>query len=281
MDFIHRLNALNRFKRYFLFFFLIGQNVCFTKGPKFNRILSWIPSIFTIFLIIFSENYQSAKKFKEIERDHGVILQTLVWSNLLPSLFATIESFRMPYGTQCFDNLFSLIINQLETKTKLKISWQILHKQIFQRFKIICICLCVTILFRITFHSPLHGQRYEIMSLIVWFYKTMTLFHTMFYVELLNFLFSSITSRIDLTKIQHTSVWNIELCLGISEVINILNTLKFYHFQVWKCYQIINKHFGYIIIAITIDTAYTLANSSYWAFYYWMHGHNYLVYLQK
>lgn len=265
-------DKLCRFKRYFLFFSLFGQNIF-----RPENVFSYIPSILSLVLIILCKFRLTAKEFKDIDFEHKFVLYSLVVLNMLPILIAVLESFRMPKGTQYFMKIFDTIIEYLETKTSTKINWTKFQRRIALRFKMIFFCYIITALFRLSFRTPMHGRRYELWSTALRFYRTTTLLHIMFYVDLLNFLLSSVTSSVKAP----TEALQEKQCFESKDVIKILKLVKLHHFQVWECFQVINEYFGRIFVAITLDSVYTILNTGYWTFYLWMSGQSTFVLLRK
>lgn len=262
MEATSKVDRLCHFKRHFLFFFLCGQNSCLPR----ERFFSYVPTIFSLFIIFLSEIRLTEKRFKNLEMEQGFILHCLLLCNMFPSLIAAIESFRMPNGIQYFLQSFRMIIEYLETRTPTKINWKNVQKRISLKFKKAYLCYFVVIFFRLVIKSPVFGRRYEMWSSFLWFYRSATILHAVFYVDLLRFLISSVSHGIESQRKALKKKDSVEL----NELIDIVKTVKYHHYQVCECLQVINDHFGRIFVAIAVDSIFTLTNTGYWFFHHWV-----------
>lgn len=269
-----RTNKLYQFKRYFQFFFLFGQDI---KNMPNKRILSYIPAIVSLILVVFSESRLIAKDFSGIEAEHGIMLHSLMIVNMLPSLVAAVEIFRMSKGTQYFAKIFNIIIDGLKSKKSVKIEWKNVQKKIWSKILIIIVWYFLVIFFRFASRSPLYGRRYEIWSSILLFYRTASVFHTIFYVELITFLITTVTSDVEAQR----QILAKKVFFDLKCVICIMKVVKLQHFQIWHCCQAINEHFGIIIIAIMIDSLFTVTVYGYFAFFFWDNDENLIVTIRK
>lgn len=267
----------HRIKRYFLFFCLFGQNVYLPENCPKIRFLSYISSIFSLFLIVLCQFRLGATKFKSIESEHTFILFALWVFNMIPSVVAAIESFRMPKKTQYLMEIFGNVTRFVEMRSLMKIDWKKFQNQMSLRFKVIFFCCIVSIFFRLIFRSPFYGRRSELLCIVLWFYRAATLLHVIFYIDLLNFLFSLVTSVVETQR----KVLREKIFPEPDEVTKIVNVLKCHHFQVWECYRVINQIFGRIFIAVTLDSVCTITNTGYWAFYLWIQGQNVFILFRK
>lgn len=277
MDPTKRQIQSNRFKRYFSFYSLFGQNLYSTKKLRKQRALSYIPSILSLCVIVSCEAFLSCKRYGGVKSEHVSVLYSLMMMNMFPSLVAAVESFRMPKGTRQFVRIFNAVIENLETRTTTKIAWKKFKRQISWRFSIVLGCYVISFVFRLVFPSPTYGRWYELWYTILWFFRTTTILHIIFYVDLLNILLSSVASSVEIQRKLSSGQFNFRP----KNVIPIVNRIKFHHFQIWECFQVINKYFGNILIASTIDSTYTVTNTGYCVFFLWMEGHDILIIFRK
>lgn len=269
----NRFDRLCHFKRHFLFFFLCGQNTCLPR----ERIFSCVPTIFSLFVIITSEIRLTAKRFKNLEMEQGFILHCLLLCNMFPSFVAAIESFRMPNGIQIFLQTFRMIVEYLEDRTPTKINWTNVQKRINFKFIKAYLCYFVVVFFRLVIKSPVFGRRYELWSSFLWFYRSATILHAVFYIDLLRFLISSMAHSVESQRKALKKKRSFEL----NELIEIVNIVKYHHYQVGECLKIINDYFGPIFVAIAIDSIFTLTNTGYWFFHHWMKDTTVFVLFRK
>lgn len=277
MDLIRRKNQSNRFKRYFTFYSLFGQNLCSPKKLRKPRAISCIPSILSLLVIVSCEVFLCCKRYEGIKSEFVSVLYSLMMMNMFPSLVAAVESFRMPKGTQQFIRIFNAVIEYLETRTPTKIAWKRIKRQISWRFRIVLGCYVISFVFRLIFISPTYGRWHEFWYTILWFFRTTTILHIIFYVDLLNVILSSVTSSVEIQR----KLLSEQLNFRSKKVIQIVNQGKYHHFQVWECFQVINKYFGKILIASTIDSTYTVTNTGYCVFFLWMEGQDILIIFRK
>lgn len=255
---------LHRFKRHFFCFFILGQNACHPTNVTRKRFIHYLPSIFTLLLVLHSEYTLMTKRFKRVEKNHRVFLHSIMLINMMPSLIAAIESFRMPNGTIYLIKTFSAIIKYIEEKTLTKIDWELFHKKICLKHKRVLLCYFVTVFFRLWLRSPLYGRVYELSSAILWFYRIISVLHSVFYIDLLTLLMSSVSLAI---RAQAKAIRHRVCSKSLCDVINILNDVKYQHFKLWQCAGMLNKYFGWILVIDFMDSAFSITYDGYSLFF--------------
>lgn len=279
MNYSRGLNQLRKFRRYFICFFLFGQNACHPMNITRNRIIFYFPSVIALYLIIHCEHTLTAKRFMRTERDNEVILHSIMLINMVPSLIASIESFRLPNGTRNLLRIYSDIINYIEKLTEMKIAWEKFQREIYSKIKLVLIFFFITVFIRLWLRSPLYGRIYELSSAIMWFYRSMAVLHSVFYIDLFTLLFSSIGSSLNVHRkiiLKKQSVKNLN---GITD---ILRNVKCQHLKLWECGRLINEYFGWILSVIVVDSAFTVTNDGYWLFLsITLYGRNIFLHLRK
>lgn len=273
------LNRFCRFRRYFICFHLFGLNACHPRNFAKQRIIYYFPSIVALFLLIYCEHFLTAKRFKRTENENGMILHSIMLINMTPSVCASIESFRMPNGTRNLKQIYSDVINYIEKLMSVRIAWDNFHREIYSKFKLVLICFSVTVFFRLWLRSPLYGRVYELSSAILWLYRTMTVLHSIFYVDLLTLLISSISLTV---KVHRKIIAKRKSPKKIDEITDILRNVKHQHMKLWECGQIINEYFGWTLLIVVIDSAFTVTNDGYWLFLsVTLYGRNIFFHLRK
>lgn len=266
------------FKRYFQFFFLFGQN---TSQPNKNvpskRIFSYMPTIFAMIFIIFCEQRLLLKVFGRIGRENKIMLHTMMMVNMLPGLISTIESFRIQKGTKKFVQIFNMVTERLKYCTSAKIVWKNVENQMRRKIIIIIVWCIFSVFFRLMWRSPLYGRRYEIWSLFLMFYRTASVFHIIFYVDLVKLLIASVSCSVEAQR----QILRKKVFLDLKKVINIMKLAKLQHLQIWDCCQVINQYFPIIAITILIDSMYTMTIYGYFTFYFWRNDENLVVTMRK
>lgn len=284
MNSTSQLVRLNRFKQYFLWFSILGQNSSYPLAMQRKRFINYIPSIVTLIIVICSEHMLILKEFKRVERNQGVFLHSAMLINMMPSLSAVFESFRIPKGTAYLVKSFSTVIEYVEEKTLAKIDWEQFQKQIWFKNKWILIFYFITVFFRLWLRSPIYGRVYETSSAILGFFRIISVLHLVFYIDLLTFLHSTISSVV----YAHAKAIRYRLSLkSLNQIINILNDVKYQHFKLWQCTQIFNKYFGWIIVIDVVDSAFSITYDGYWLFFsisiygknLFLHLRNYILFV--
>lgn len=269
---------MNRFRGYFFFFFLFGQNRAQRKSVSIKGILSFMPTVVLLVLIVICEIRLSTKTFKGIAAEHNIMLHSVMLLNMLPCVVAAFESFRMPHGTKYLKKIINIIVERQESRKFRKVVWKNVEAGIWKKYILILICCYSASLFRlVSSQSPLFGRFVDIWSFVVLSYKTASLFHIIFYVDLLAFLISSVAANLEAER----QLLRKRLFFSFKEVVDIMKTVKVQHFQLCDCCQVVTKHFGTITIAIMIDAMFTVAVYGYFTFFYWFNNERLTVTIRK
>lgn len=270
-------NPFHKFKWYFICFFIFAQNTCIPIAKEKKRFIGYVPSIVALILLFYTEYTLTSRRFSRAEFS-GMILHTIMLLNMMPSVSAVVESFRMPKATRLLLKTYSAIIIYVEKQMQSKPNWAKFHADVWRKSKIIIGFYLVTVTFRSWFRSPSYGRLYEFSSAIMWFYRIMAVIHLVFFIDLLSLQISTISFAVR----AHAKAIRMQVALkSLKELIHILGHVKFLHFKVYQCGQILNKNFGWILTFVAIDSAFTMTITCYWTFENLMVHDNLLQIMRK
>lgn len=107
----------------------------------------------------------------------------------------------------------------------------------------VCLLICV---------SPYYGRKLEISAIIMNVYKTVAVVHTCFYIEFISFFFTSIINILSDT-VKDDYVLRLSVA-HIHQMMKLLRYIKYFHYKIHGCCDVINKRFGWIIIIILMES---------------------------
>lgn len=272
MSIVLTVDTMNQFKRHILLHFLSGQNQLpfKTKNP-----FAYIPSIIALILTVFCSVKILTKKFKLLDFNDALVLHFTMSVHILPISVATIECFRMKNGSWQLLKTFARMMNRLESRLAIKVDWSCLRKQMICNAIGVAFSSFFLIFYRLVFRSTFYGHWFEFWTSIPLVYRIASMLHIMFYVDLVTFGMSSMVVGLDTLRKKRILTNN--MISHPNEIRNIVNFVKLHHLQIWQCCQVINKYFGFIFIAIILDSVVTITNAAYWAFVYWMRGESFII----
>lgn len=267
-------NQLYKFKWYFFYFLLFGQNTCIpiVMMSKKTRLILCLPSI-VAFIVIFNSEYElTFKRFEAADIFSGMILHTIMLFNMFPSLSAALESFRMPKGTIPLLKTYTTIISYIEKKSLSCFDWNKYNDEIWSKTKLILITYFLMAFYRMSVESPLYGRLYEFSTAMLWFYRSISVIHFVFYIDLLTLQMSTIVFAV---RAQAKAIRMTVSLKNLNELIQILKHVKILHFKLWQCSQIFNEYFGWVLVVVLIDSTFTMSVSGYIFFVsFTNHGEN-------
>lgn len=271
----------HQFKCHFLLFFLFGQSIWLPNCIPCKRIVSLIPSIFSIFSIIYCSIGLALKKYETFFNTHVLFVQLQMLVNMLPGIFGAVQCIRLARKARHFNAplkilSFDKIIETLEKQTPIKVPWNCFQTRFTRKSKIIVVFYSLMFILKFLLR-PLNGQSLRIKSAFSMLYRTATVYHTVFYVDLFNLLSSSVNDSVK----AHRQVLLEKNTIEVNDYIDVLYLIKIQHLQLWHCRQIIIKHFGYVIIVTMIDSTYTITASAFWAYHYLMSGFDWIAVTRK
>lgn len=266
------ISRTNHLKNYLLWFYIFGQNTCipiYPSNKNFNIFIRYVPQAVTVLLTVlcFCGMYNDINKRSIMSySNRGTMFAFISLTNTItPNIFAMCESFRLPESTRYLMSMFISISNSMERKFNTTIRMERFLNKF--RIKIIKLVIFYSIASAYLVTISLHSSYYSIqLNAAMNFFKIVVVAHICFYIEFISFFLESIKKVLDNT-VKDDYVLRLSVA-HINETVKILRYIKYFHYKIHGCCGIINKHFGWIIIAIVLESASSLIRSGFYIFFY-------------
>lgn len=260
-------NGTRKYKDFYFWFMIFGQNTCnpTETSARLHKFLGipYVPQIISWMLTILCSYIVCTKKYTKISKSEAVILCVLLIGNTLPNIFVIWQSFSMPASTRYLEKSYKDLSAYVKDNLGIDIDVRFpdFKRNIHHKVKCIVLCTIFSISIRLLYPSPVYGRVPDIFVGILVLYKIVAIIHAVFYIETSRFMLIS-SSRCIVTVSTDKTV------LKANEALHMLRHLKIIHFKIYQVYKVLNTRFGWILIAVIIESLVMSSKALYWIFVY-------------
>lgn len=276
------MNITRNFKNYFFVFFLFGQSSCNaiswrcsrSRATRFIPVIIYVLATATFTAPVFLYFNQLSQLY---EKETAAFLCFVQFLAMLVTITSVTNA--IVYQSEILTLIYSFdrVIKYLQHSSERCLTRHINKFKRLYNHK--CITLFViwtlyTIIFVAT--NPLKDRpmKVDAFQCFMYFYKYLAKAHILFYIDLMVWCQEINTQQI-IVKDGYSFVaattgchWQSQRTINAKEFINKLRHCKYIHFKLWKISNLINSHFGWVMMVVLLVNFTEGLLALFWIFRY-------------
>lgn len=268
------LTHLKQFQRYFVVFYLLGQNLI-VMHPNYQKknslkyqFIVYFPTAFflTLFFILTPVIVIQQQTFQLFNSNSDAFMNYvfILMGNLLNAIIF-VQIITATDGLYNLIDKLNLLLKYLHERLKLNVSLRDFANAYVKKVFLLFSIIFLTIVVKSFISSRRSTQLHQWCQLTFIAYKNLVIVHLMFYIDLMHFLYKMYNNYMDvmcydiLTNVMHSNG---------NHYLSVLKHCKYVHYKMWKIVNMINNYFGWILLLIIVVNFIDICYATYWIFIY-------------
>lgn len=250
---------LQCFKKYFVFFYIFGQNPYISfdhrKKKKIPSILCWLPLLIALFLsllslfMLYQYMFSIDGKFQWRSTTTVGILAFEVYTN---SLFIIFEHICHQKSEHQILSSFDVVIDDFQQSLDTIVQLKKFEKKFFRKFIFTILMLCTSCIFR--FLYPDQMAKTFVPLRLMFFYETFCMLHVLLFIDLNKFMLRTLSKKLESVSNSNVACISSSKRLKPRDFIRILHRTKMTHFKVYQIRNHIHKRFGWFLTIFILES---------------------------
>lgn len=273
-------------RSYIFIFYLLGQNSYNPRlssiQTKWSRFVNFLPSILSILTnfiltivgITYRYNYEDF-----YEQTDSVVTYILMSLQFTTNLVMMLQSIRYASKVCIIYEKMELVRKQTADNLRFTIEFEPFERRYRRNLFLIGIIYTVTVIIKFIFPSTKTHIVVQTVQILQLAYTLTDNLHALFYIELLVHFLQATTrcvhgyaNHIEHRRIYYPTIRMYEQGMALAN----LRYIKRIYYQLFDISLLINKRFGWSLVALFVMNFVELAYSSYWVFLYLNAYHSHL-----
>lgn len=270
------MKLLKSLQRHLLIFYLLGQGAMVhqnhTLKPMQNcchkSYVEYIPSavyllitIFITIIAIFTHHSYSLY----YERTATRVTYLIILGSILINCTVIFQVIFFRSKTVILLEKCEAIVHYFRAKQKIKVSFEAFKRTYVLKTCTIFIFYLLTVLIKVNVGSRKISRSVQLCTLFMSFFKNLTNIHVLWYIELLNTLLGIMNGQVSFADVDLDDGYIVS---NDYKFVDNLRHCKYIHFKLFEILQLMNAHFGWIMVTICLVNFIDASYAAFWIFIY-------------
>lgn len=275
------------FKYFYGLFYIFGQAPYYPFHDRAKiqaKILMFLPFAILVANVQFCSLVFILNEHKRKEKCVGTVIYVLKFIGFAPSFVVIYMNLIRPFELWSVNDKIYAICDLLKSKLETQFPLNVFT---FEFCRDLFVSLTVTIVtyFSRVSVSTIYHFKTECIIFVMQLYKTMAIFHVLFYLNIFKLILSSMSGAFNRKGIDSVNLTQVILNAESQRIHRkstiCLRQTGYIYLKLWEVIRIFNMHFGWSFIAIILELVVSATTAIYGFFLYFVASHECTFYITR
>lgn len=275
------------FKYFYGLFYIFGQAPYYPfhdRGTIKAKVLMFLPFAVLVANAHFCSVVFILTEYKRKEKCVGTVIYVLKFIGFSPSFVVIYMNLIRPFDLWSVNDKIFAICDLLRTKLQTKFPLNV-FTFVFCRDFFLCLTVTIITYFSRISVSAIYHSKTECIIFVMQIYKTMAIFHVLFYLNIFKLIMSSVNYALEKRGIGRINLKQVILnaenqSLHRNSTVCLQQT-GYIYLKLWEVIQIFNEHFGLSFIAVTLELVVSATTAIYSFYLHFVAFHECTFYITR